>query len=54
MARYFGIASIRKREGSKKCSSQGSGGRGRRIKISTSTMNKSKKRSHKKYRGQGR
>jgi hypothetical protein len=38
----------------KKCSSQGSGGRGRRIKISTSTMNKHKKSSHKKYRGQGR
>jgi len=39
---------------SKKCTSQGQGGRGRRIKISTSTMNKHKKRSHKKYRGQGR
>ena len=38
----------------KKCSSQGIGGRGRRIKISTSTMNKDKKRSYKKYRGQGR
>ena len=38
----------------KKCTSQGRGGRGRRIKIGTSTMNKSKKRSHKAYRGQGR
>lgn len=38
----------------KKCTSQGTGGRGRRVKIATSTMNKSKKRSHKKYRGQGR
>jgi len=40
--------------GSRKCSSIGAGGRGRRVKISMSTMNKSKKRSHKKYRGQGR
>ncbi len=39
---------------SRKCSSIGQGGRGRRVKISTSTMNKHKKRSHKKYRGQGR
>ena len=38
----------------KKCTSQGQGGRSRRIKISMSTMNKDKKRSHKKYRGQGR
>ena len=38
----------------KKCTSQGTGGRGRRCKISTKTMNKSKKRSHKAYRGQGR
>ncbi len=38
----------------KKCSSQGVGGRGRKIKISMSTMNKRKKRNHKKYRGQGR
>tara|TARA_R110002020_G_scaffold442581_1_gene653731 strand:+ start:85 stop:234 length:150 start_codon:yes stop_codon:yes gene_type:complete len=38
----------------KKCTSQGQGGRSRRTKIGTSTMNKSKKRSHKKYRGQGR
>jgi hypothetical protein len=37
-----------------KCTSQGVGGRGRRIKISMSTMNKDKKRSYKKYRGQGR
>ena len=38
----------------KKCTSQGSGGRGRRIRISTSHMNKHRRRSHKKYRGQGR
>ena len=38
----------------KKCTSQGQGGRGRRIKIGMSTMNKNKRRSHKKYRGQGR
>ena len=38
----------------KKSTSQGQGGRGRRCKISTKTMNKSKKRSHKAYRGQGR
>ena len=38
----------------RKCTSQGVGGRGRRVKVATSTMNKSKKRSHKKYRGQGR
>ena len=38
----------------RKCTSQGAGGRGRRVKVGTSTMNKSKKRSHKKYRGQGR
>tara|TARA_B100001175_G_scaffold315622_1_gene327602 strand:- start:2802 stop:2954 length:153 start_codon:yes stop_codon:yes gene_type:complete len=39
---------------SRKSSSIGHGGRGRRTKISMSTMNKSKKRSHKKYKGQGR
>lgn len=38
----------------RKCSSIGSGGRGRRTKIGMSTMNKHKKRSHKKYNGQGR
>tara|TARA_B100000927_G_scaffold243593_1_gene205670 strand:- start:1022 stop:1180 length:159 start_codon:yes stop_codon:yes gene_type:complete len=38
----------------RKASSIGQGGRGRSVKIATSTMNKSKKRSHKKYRGQGR
>jgi len=38
----------------KKSSSQGIGGRGRRIKIAMSTMNKNKKRTYKKYRGQGR
>lgn len=37
-----------------KRTSQGAGGRGRSVKISTKTMNKSKKRSNKKYRGQGR
>ncbi len=40
--------------GTRKCTSQGQGGRGRRVKISMSHMNKSKKRSYKKYRGQGR
>jgi hypothetical protein len=38
----------------RKCSSTGAGGRGRRCKIGMSTMNKSKKRSHKNYNGQGR
>jgi len=38
----------------RKLTSQGQGGRGRRMRIATSTMNKSKKLSHKKYRGQGR
>tara|TARA_B100000579_G_C22846492_1_gene864719 strand:- start:5202 stop:5357 length:156 start_codon:yes stop_codon:yes gene_type:complete len=38
----------------KKATSQGCGGRGRRIKCAMSTMNKDKKRSYKKYRGQGR
>jgi len=42
------------RVGTRKSTSQGNGGRGRRCKVSMSTMNKSKKRSHKKYRGQGR
>ena len=37
-----------------KSSSQGTGGRGRSIPISTSIMNKTKKRDHKAYRGQGR
>lgn len=40
--------------GTRKSSSIGTGGRGRKTKIAMSTMNKSKKRSHKKYRGQGR
>ena len=48
--RKYNLASLK----TKKCTSQGQGGRGRRVKIATSTMNKSKKRSHKKYRGQGR
>ncbi len=38
----------------RKCSSQGQGGRSRRTKIGMSTMNKRKKMSHKPYRGQGR
>ena len=38
----------------RKSSSIGIVGRGRRVKISTKTMNKHKKRSHKKYKGQGR
>ena len=38
----------------RKCSSIGQGGRGRRTKIGMSTMNKHKKRSHKNYKGQGR
>jgi len=38
----------------KKATSQGCGGRGRRIKCAMATMNKHKKRSYKKYRGQGR
>ena len=38
----------------KKATSQGTGGRSRTVKIATSTMNKSKKRSLKRYRGQGR
>ncbi len=38
----------------KKSTSQGTGGRGRRIKVSMKHMNKHRKRSYKKYRGQGR
>ena len=38
----------------RKSTSIGTGGRGRKVKIAMSTMNKSKKRSHKKYRGQGK
>lgn len=38
----------------RKASSIGRGGRGRSVKIATSTMNKHKKRSLKKYRGQGK
>jgi hypothetical protein len=41
-------------ESPKKCTSQGQGGRSRRVKIATSTMNKHKRKSHKAYRGQGR
>ena len=45
---------IQTREHVKKVTSQGTGGRSRRIKISTKHMNKNKKRSYKAYRGQGR
>ena len=38
----------------RKASSIGVGGRGRSVKIAMSTMNKSRKRSFKKYRGQGK
>ena len=38
----------------RKATSQGTGGRGRSVKVSMSTMNKHKKRSYKKYRGQGK
>jgi hypothetical protein len=38
----------------KKATSQGRGGRGRRTKISMSTMNKHKRRNYKAYRGQGK
>jgi hypothetical protein len=53
------MAKIFKKTGSsltptRKASSIGQGGRGRSVKIAMSTMNKSKKRNHKKYRGQGR
>ena len=41
-------------KGHRKTTSQGRGGRGRSVKVGMSTMNKSKKRSHKRYRGQGR
>ena len=49
---YFG--KIVTHDGSRKCTSQGVGGRSRKTKISMSTMNKRKKANHKKYRGQGR
>lgn len=55
MAARWGFSSLKNRDTrGRKASSQGVGGRGRRIKVSTKTMNKHKKRSHKKYRGQGR
>ena len=38
----------------RKASSQGVGGRGRRVKCAMATMNKNKKRSYKKYRVPGR
>ena len=38
----------------RKSSSIGQGGRGRRTKIGMSTMNKHKRRSHKRDRGHGR
>ena len=41
-------------EPTKKSTSQGRGGRGRSTKLGLSTMNKHKRRSFKKYRGQGK
>jgi hypothetical protein len=41
-------------EKTRKKTSQGTGGRGRKVKIGMSMMNKSKRRSYKAYRGQGR
>ena len=38
----------------KKVTSQGTGGRSRKVKISTAHMNKNKRRSYKAYKGQGR
>jgi hypothetical protein len=52
MARKWSAVHVH--EPTKKGTSQGIGGRGRSVKINTSTMNKNKKRSYKKYRGQGR
>jgi hypothetical protein len=51
MAKYKKTSAI---VSTRKSTSQGTGGRGRRVKVGMSTMNKHKKRSHKKYRGQGR
>ena len=48
------VSTLVRHETSRKSSSIGQGGRGRRIKISMSTMNKNKKRNHKAYRAQGR
>tara|TARA_A100001015_G_scaffold163159_1_gene181325 strand:- start:780 stop:938 length:159 start_codon:yes stop_codon:yes gene_type:complete len=48
------IKTIQTIEPTKKVTSQGTGGRSRRIKISMSHMNKNKKKSYKAYRGQGR
>ena len=52
--RKAGLTSWKRDTRGRKSSSLGQGGRGRRVKISTKTMNKSKKRSHKNYRGQGK
>jgi hypothetical protein len=54
MARLFRSVWNREWKGHKKLTSQGTGGRGRRTRIAMSTMNKNKRKSHKKYRGQGR
>ncbi len=54
MARLSGAWSRSVHTSTKKATSQGVGGRGRRVKCATATMNKNKKRSYKKYRGQGR
>ena len=52
MARMF--KNYTSHQPTKKSSSQGTGGRGRKVKIGMSTMNKHKRRSYKKYRGQGK
>ena len=52
--RKSGLYSVIARDHKPKCSSIGQGGRGRKTKIAMSTMNKSRKKSHKAYRGQGR
>ena len=54
MPRLTRGAFTQKHKSVKKATSQGVGGRSRRIKCSTGTMNKHKRRSYKKYRGQGR
>ena len=54
MAKAKGAFSQRAINHVKKSTSQGTGGRSRRVKIATSTMNKHRKKSYKKYRGQGR
>ena len=48
------VKTIQTIEHVKKVTSQGTGGRSRKVKISTAHMNKNKRRSYKAYRGQGR